>query len=142
MHDSGKRNTPANPGRNPHPRTWRLLAWSVALLLLLAPLVAMRFTEEVQWTIGDFLVFGALLATAGLLLEGLFRLSTDRVWRLAAALAVLAGFGLLWAQGAVGLVGDGNNAASAAILAVAGISIAGGLIAFGKEKALGKTRAS
>ncbi len=134
MNDRTQRNGPS-AGHRPAPgRTWRLLGWSLALLLLLTPLVAMRFTEEVQWTTGDFLVFGTMLAAAGLLLEGLFRLNADRAWRLAAGLGVLAGFGLLWAQGAVGLVGDGNNAASVAILAGTGIAIAGGLYVFGRRK--------
>ena len=134
MSDNTRPDGPATRHRPAPGRTWRLLGWSFALLLLLTPLVAMRFTEEVRWTTGDFLVFGALLATAGLLLEGLLRLSADRAWRLAAGLAVLAGFGLLWAQGAVGLVGDGNNVASVAILAGAGIVIAGGLYVFGRRK--------
>ncbi len=134
MKDRTERNGP-DTGRLPAPgRSWRLLGWSFALLLLLTPLVAKRFTEEVQWTTGDFLVFGTMLAAAGLLLEGLFRLSADRAWRVAAGLGVLAGFGLLWAQGAVGLVGEGNNAASVAILAGAGIAIVGGLYVFGRRK--------
>jgi hypothetical protein len=135
MNDDVEQKEPVINGRTSPSRTWRLLGWSIALLLLLTPLVAMRFTEEVRWTIGDFLVFGAMLATAGMLLEWLFRLRADRAWRLAAALAVLAGFGLLWAQGAVGLVGNGNNTASLAILAGAGIALAGGLYVFGRRKA-------
>ena len=41
-------------------RRWRLAAWSVAALLLLLPLVAMQFTDEVNWSLADFVVFGAL----------------------------------------------------------------------------------
>jgi hypothetical protein len=135
MSDDGKQNSPAMPGRVSRTGTWRLLGWSGALLLLLTPLVAMQFTEEVQWTTGDFLFFGALLATAGLLLEWLLRLRADRAWRLAAGFTVLAGFVLIWAQGAVGLVGEGNNAASLAILVGAGIVFAVGLVAFfGRRK--------
>ena len=42
----------------------RLLAWGAAAALLLLPLVAMQFTEEVNWTVFDFLVFGSMLAVA------------------------------------------------------------------------------
>ena len=39
---------------------WRIAAWSVAALVLLIPLIAMQFTDEVNWSGGDF-VFAALL---------------------------------------------------------------------------------
>ncbi len=32
----------------------RIAAWSAAALVLLLPLVAMQFTEEVNWTVADF----------------------------------------------------------------------------------------
>jgi hypothetical protein len=116
---------------------WRLLGWLAAGILLLTPLVAMQFTEEVRWTPGDFLVFGAMLFLAGIALEWVFRAGRNMGWRLGAGLAVLVGFGLLWAQGAVGLVGDGNNLASFAVLAVAGLVIVAGLFALARRKTPG-----
>ena len=41
----------------------RPLLWGGAGLLLLAPLVAMQFTREVNWTVSDFL-FAALLVVS------------------------------------------------------------------------------
>lgn len=135
MNENDDLNGPAAGRASSTIRTWRLFGWGAALVLLLAPLIAMQFTEEVQWKPGDFLIFGALLATAGGLLEWLLRLRTGRPWRVAAGLAVLAGFVLVWAQGAVGLVGDGDNAASLAILAGAAVAIAGGLYALSRRTA-------
>ena len=43
---------------------WRMAVWGTAALLLLLPLAAMRFTEEVKWTMSDFIVFGAMLLAA------------------------------------------------------------------------------
>lgn len=40
---------------------WRIASWSAAALLLL-PLVAQPFTDEVNWTAADFVVFGGVLA--------------------------------------------------------------------------------
>lgn len=37
--------------------------------ILLIPLVAMQFTNEVNWTIFDFVVAGILLYASGLMLE-------------------------------------------------------------------------
>jgi hypothetical protein len=44
------------------------IALGVALVLSL-PLVAMQFTDEVVWTLGDFIVVGVLLATIGVAIE-------------------------------------------------------------------------
>jgi hypothetical protein len=43
----------------------------VTALILLVPLVAMQFTEEVNWGVADFVAAGALLWGAGLLLRQL-----------------------------------------------------------------------
>jgi len=40
---------------------WRIAAWAAAALLLLLPLVAMQFTDEVVWDVADFAFAGALL---------------------------------------------------------------------------------
>jgi hypothetical protein len=67
----------------------------VALVLSL-PLVAMQFTDEVVWTLGDFIVVGVLLTAIGVAIE----LAVRRAGNLAiavgiAALGVLSG---LWGQ--------------------------------------------
>jgi peptidoglycan/LPS O-acetylase OafA/YrhL len=81
----------------------RLTGWSLIATLLLAPAVAMRFTEEVSWTAFDFLIAAALLIGAGLALElVVWRVRSVRA-RIAIAIAVLAVVLLVWAQGAVGI---------------------------------------
>jgi hypothetical protein len=45
------------------------VGWSATGLLLLLPLVAMQFTEEVDWGVGDFVIFGSLLVAAGVTFE-------------------------------------------------------------------------
>ena len=44
----------------PWARVLRPLSWGGALALLALPWVAMRFTDEVVWTGGDFALFGAM----------------------------------------------------------------------------------
>ncbi len=44
---------------------WRLVRWAVIAGLILAPLAAMQFTDEVAWTTFDFAVFAGLLVGAG-----------------------------------------------------------------------------
>lgn len=84
---------------------WRLALWSLAALLLVAPWVAMRFTDEVRWDAADFLLFGAMLAVAGGLMEIVVRVNTRRRVVLGALLAVGAAFLLVWAELAVGIIG-------------------------------------
>ncbi|TRD12525.1 hypothetical protein FGU71_12060 [Erythrobacter insulae] len=80
----------------------RILLWSAAAILLIAPLVAMQFTREVNWTGGDFLVFaGMLIALCGGM-EMIARHITRRAVRNAAMIAALATFVFVWAVLATG----------------------------------------
>lgn len=81
-----------------------IFAW-IALAagaLLLIPLIAMRFTAEVNWDGFDFLVMGALLFLAGSGFVLLARKLPAR-YRWAAALVVGLAFVYIWAELAVGI---------------------------------------
>jgi hypothetical protein len=88
---------------------WRIAGWSLAALILLLPLIAMRFTDEVNWTGFDFLFAGVLIGGVGLLFELAVRTSRSVPYRVAVALALAAAFLLIWANGAVGMIGDEDN---------------------------------
>ena len=79
----------------------RVLLATVAILLV--PAVAMRWTDEVNWSAGDFLVGGALLAGTGIA----WVLAARRVKRLPGRVLVggllAAGLLLVWAELAVGI---------------------------------------
>lgn len=76
-----------------------------AALLLLVPLVAMLFTDEVAWGVLDFVVAGALLASTGLAYLVFARRITRPRSRLAIGLALATLLVLAWLELAVGLVG-------------------------------------
>ena len=110
-------------------RWLRRVMWGGAAALLLLPAVAMRISAEVDWTALDFAVFGVMLTLAcG---AGELALRADGGWsyRLAAALAVLAGFLLAWANLAVGVVGEPGNPANLMHLAVLLVAVAGAFVA-------------
>ena len=66
---------------------------AVTTFILLIPLVAMQFTDEVVWGVFDFVFVGALFVTSGLLLEYAVRNPGNVVLRVAAsAIAVFAIF--------------------------------------------------
>lgn len=87
-------------------RRWRALGWGSALALLAAPLLAMRFTDEVDWSAADFAVAAALFASCGSAFELAARSSRDRHYRAGAAVALATGLLVVWVNLAVGIVGS------------------------------------
>jgi hypothetical protein len=73
-------------------------------LVLLVPLVAMQFSDEVDWGLFDFAVAGALLAGTGLLFELAARKPGNIAYRAAAIVIGLAAIVLGEADDAPGLV--------------------------------------
>lgn len=104
---------------------WRLAAWSLAGLLLILPLLAMRFSAEVTWTTGDFLFAGLLLGGAGLMLELAVRRSRNLAYRAAAGIALAAAFVILWANAAIGMIGNEDNRYNLLFLAPVAIALLG-----------------
>ena len=89
-----------------------------AAALLLVPAIAMRFDTGVNWTASDFVVMGVLLALTCGAFELAARMSGGWLSRAAFAVAVLGGFSMVWANLAVGLVGDGFNPANAMFMGI------------------------
>lgn len=94
-----KDTTIAHPG---HGKNLARFALATGLLLLV-PLVAMQFTDDVAWTLFDFVVAGTLLFGAGLtfeLIAGRMRSTKQRAVTGGTVFVVLA---VVWAQLAVGI---------------------------------------
>ncbi|RLD23927.1 MAG: hypothetical protein DRI70_08770 [Bacteroidetes bacterium] len=82
----------------------KLILLTVAFLLLL-PLIAMQFTDEVNWTPFDFVVAGVLLLGTGLIFDLVIRKIKNIKYRIAFSVALLVAFLLIWAELAVGIFG-------------------------------------
>ena len=108
---------------------WRLAGWGAAAVLLLVPLVAMQFTDEVDWSAADFAVFGAMLAGAGGALELAVRMTRNTAYRAAVGVALAAAFLLVWANGAVGIIGSEDNPANLMFGGVLAVGIVGAAVA-------------
>jgi hypothetical protein len=74
-------------------------------LLLLIPLIAMQFSNEVNWSPFDFAVMGTLLLGTGLLCELILRKVKNLKHRLIICAIILIVFFLIWAELAVGIFG-------------------------------------
>lgn len=73
--------------------------------LLLIPLIAMLFTNEVQWKIFDFIVAGVLLLGTGFGLEMILRKFKTRRSRILFIAILFSLLLLIWAELAVGIFG-------------------------------------
>ena len=91
---------------------WRIAAWTVAGCVMLLPLVAMQFTDEVKWNAFDFIFAGILIGGTGLVFELAAWKTANIAYRAAVGLALAATFLLIWINGAVGIIGDEDNPAN------------------------------
>ena len=82
-----------------------LLILAVVAAILSVPLVAMQFTQEVDWSASDFALMGSLLFVAGLLIDWVLRKVRTASYRIALSITVVAAFLLVWAELAVGIFG-------------------------------------
>ena len=80
------------------------ILFTVALLLLI-PLIGMQFSNEVNWSLSDFVIMGILLLGTGLMCELVMRnvKKTKHPILICGALLVVLFF--IWAELAVGLFG-------------------------------------
>ncbi|WP_437729609.1 hypothetical protein [Sorangium sp. So ce861] len=125
-------------GRRGNP--WRIAVWGLAALVLLMPLIAMQFTEEVAWDLADFVIFGAMLVGACGTYELAARVTGNHAYRAAVGVALAAAFILVWMNLAVGIIGNEENPANLMYGGVLAVGIIGAAIArfrpHGMERAL------
>jgi hypothetical protein len=71
--------------------------------VLLIPLIAMQFTDEVKWELPDFIIIGILLFSAGVTYELIARETRTRKSRLVAGAVIALAVLYIWAELAVGI---------------------------------------
>ncbi|OEY73418.1 hypothetical protein [Salegentibacter salarius] len=74
-------------------------------MLLLIPLIAMQFSNEVVWTASDFIIMGILLLVTGLGIDLVLTKVSSSKNRLIIGGIILAVFFMIWAELAVGVFG-------------------------------------
>lgn len=98
------------------------------VLVLLIPLIAMLYTDEVYWTLSDFIFMGALIFVTGFTYKLITRKYGDLAYRVAIALSLATGFLLIWVNGAVGIIGNESNPANLMYFGVIAVGIIGAII--------------
>jgi hypothetical protein len=101
----------------------------VTACILLLPVLAMQFTDEVAWDLVDFAVAGVLLFGAGLTYEVIARKGGTPAYRVAVGVAVATALVLIWMNLAVGLIGNEGNPANLMYVAVLAVGLFGAIIA-------------
>jgi hypothetical protein len=103
------------------------IALATAFILLL-PLLAMQFTDEVVWGLADFAVAGALLFGTGLTYELVARKGGNIAYRVAVGVALAAALLLVWLNLAVGVIGSEDNPTNLMYGGVLAVGIIGAII--------------
>ena len=110
----------------------------VTVVILMVPLVAMQFSDHVNWSVLDFLLMGSLIFGTGVLFVLVMRLSSNIVYKVAMGLAIGATFFMVWVNLAVGLIGAGPNAGNLMYAGIIAVLIGG--IYMSRFKAAGLER--
>jgi hypothetical protein len=76
------------------------------LLLLLIPLFGNIFSNQVNWSLFDFIVMGFLLVLTGLSIHFILEKVRNKTFRIVHIIFVLIIFLMIWAELAVGVFGS------------------------------------
>jgi len=107
----------------------RMLIWGGAAVLFALPWMAMQLTSEVVWTASDFVAWAAMLLVASTVADVALRKATNFLTLAAGLIAVAAGFFTVWANLAVGIIGNENDPHNLAFMAVPVFALVGGIVA-------------
>ncbi|MDA3815409.1 MAG: hypothetical protein PF549_03505 [Patescibacteria group bacterium] len=77
----------------------------IVTLLLLIPIISIQFTDEIKWTLIDFIVSAFLLLSTGLTIDLIIRKVKSIKYRIVLTVTLLAMLILIWAELAVGIFG-------------------------------------
>ena len=83
-----------------------VLLFSIPLVLLSIPLIAMQFTTEVNWTFSDFVIMGGLLFATVFVIDLVLKKFKTLKSRLIIVSAIVLLLMIVWAEMAVGIFGS------------------------------------
>jgi hypothetical protein len=107
------------------------------LSVLLVPLVAMQISDEVQWSLSDFLVLGSLLFGIGLSYELIAR-AHNKTYKIAFMMALLTAFLLFMANTAVGIIGSEHQEANLLYVLVLLVGLVGSILSGFRARGMAK----
>lgn len=88
---------------SPLPPPWRIALWGTAAALLALPMIAMQFTDEIDWDGADFFVMAVLLGALCLGIEQVYTRTASTKTRIGVAAGLVGLFVIIWMDLAVGI---------------------------------------
>lgn len=79
----------------------RIIHLTIILALLLVPFIAMQFTNEVNWTLGDFFAAAVLLTATGFVFKSIMNNVKTQKLRVVVSIALLLLLSVIWVELAV-----------------------------------------
>ena len=84
----------------------RLIKYIIStVLLLLIPLIAMQFTNQVNWAPSDFIVAAVLLLSTGFAIDFIIKKVRTKKYLITLSAIIVVMLLLVWAELAVGIFG-------------------------------------
>ena len=119
---------------------WRVAMWGGAAALLCLPAIAMSFfpAAGVDWSGSDFVLMGVMLFIACVAVEVGAHVADDFPYLGGVVFAVGTGFVTVWANLAVGMIGDEGNPANLVFLGVLALAVLGTLAVRFQARAMAK----
>lgn len=99
----------------------------ITTFILMIPLIAMQFTNEVDWNIFDFIVAGILIFGTGITFKIITMKVRSNYYKAAFGLSIGTAFLLIWSNLAVGIIGSENNPANLLYFGVIAIGFFGSI---------------
>ncbi len=106
---------------------------------LMIPLTAMQFTNEVNWTVFDFIAAWVLLYGAGMTYKLVARRFESSSFRFGVGLAVGTTLLVTWINLAVGIIGSENNPANDLYFGVILVGLSGAVMSRFRPQGLAST---
>ena len=76
------------------------------LFLLLIPLIGMMLTDEINWSVFDFIIMGVFLLLLGIGIDAVISKTENKKNRILYSVLLIFVFLLIWAELAVGIFGS------------------------------------
>lgn len=108
-------------------------------LILLIPLIAMQFSDEVNWGVFDFIAAGILISGTVIAYQFIAGRTKNKFYKTAIGIALATGLIIIWANLAVGIIGSEDNPANLLFFGVLLIGFVGAIISQFKAAGMAKT---
>src|SRR3989344_9707964 len=116
----------------------RRIVWAIVVALILLMLLAMQFTNEIQWN--EAVAYSIMLLGIGGFYELWQWLKTrTKTYRITFGIGLAGAFLLIWVNGAVGIIGSEDNPANLMYGAVFAVGLIGPLISRFKPRGMAHT---